>query len=221
MPSCNPCTDFVTPGLRGWSGSARCRKLRCKLACCTPKAGSISTLDIIAGACALLALSPLLLTVIVLIKLEDRGPIFFRQTRVGLRGRHFGMWKFRSMVIDAERQKRKLLDLSHRDGPHFKVKNDPRVTRFGRFLRRFSLDELPQLINVLRGEMAIIGEKTGQTTLTLHSKCADKTYPIEVVATCMPSESALTPRCCAQATPPSATACKATGPATGSPFSAP
>ena len=117
-------------------------------------------LDIIAGACALVALSPLLLAVVVLIKLEDRGPIFFRQTRVGLRGRHFGMWKFRSMVLNAEKLKDQLLAKNEmQGGVTFKMKNDPRITRIGKWLRKFSIDEMPQLYNVLQGDMSLVGPR--------------------------------------------------------------
>ena len=103
-------------------------------------------LDILAGTAGLLALSPLLLTVIALIKLEDRGPVFFRQTRVGLRGRLFGMWKFRSMVMNADKLKDTLLAQNEmQGGVTFKMKNDPRITRIGKWLRKFSIDEMPQL----------------------------------------------------------------------------
>ena len=117
-------------------------------------------LDILAGACALLALSPVLLTVIALIKLEDGGPIFFRQMRVGLRGRLFGMWKFRSMVLNADKLKDQLLKQNEmQGGVTFKMKNDPRVTRIGKYLRKFSIDEMPQLWNVLQGDMSLVGPR--------------------------------------------------------------
>ena len=117
-------------------------------------------LDILAGAGALLALSPVLLTVIALIKLEDGGPIFFRQMRVGLRGRLFGMWKFRSMVLNADALKDQLLKQNEmQGGVTFKMKNDPRVTRIGKYLRKFSIDEMPQLWNVLQGDMSLVGPR--------------------------------------------------------------
>ncbi len=117
-------------------------------------------LDILAGTAGLLALSPLLLTVIALIKLEDRGPIFFQQKRVGLRGRLFGMWKFRSMVINADKLKDTLLAQNEmKGGVTFKMKNDPRITRVGKYLRKFSIDEMPQLWNVLHGEMSLVGPR--------------------------------------------------------------
>ena len=117
-------------------------------------------LDILAGTAGLLALSPLLLTVIALIKLEDRGPIFFRQMRVGLRGRPFGMWKFRSMVMNADKLKDTLLAQNEmQGGVTFKMKNDPRITRIGKYLRKFSIDEMPQLYNVLQGDMSLVGPR--------------------------------------------------------------
>jgi lipopolysaccharide/colanic/teichoic acid biosynthesis glycosyltransferase len=113
----------------------------------------------IAGA-ALLILWPLLLLIAILIRADSEGPVIFRQRRLGLRGRPFWVLKFRTMVVDAEDR---LKDLEHLNESHggvlFKIKRDPRITRFGHFLRRSSLDELPQLINVLRGEMSVIGPR--------------------------------------------------------------
>ena len=117
-------------------------------------------IDILAGTLGLLAVSPLLITVIALIKLEDRGPIFFQQKRVGLRGRPFGMWKFRSMVINADKLKDTLLAQNEmKGGVNFKIKNDPRITRVGKYLRKFSIDEMPQLWNVLHGDMSLVGPR--------------------------------------------------------------
>jgi exopolysaccharide biosynthesis polyprenyl glycosylphosphotransferase len=115
--------------------------------------------DIAASGFALLTLSPLLLTVAVLVKLTSRGPILFKQERVGLHGRRFFMLKFRSMVVNAEELKAKLVAQNEMNGPVFKMKRDPRVTAVGRFIRKYSIDELPQLINVLRGEMTIVGPR--------------------------------------------------------------
>lgn len=115
--------------------------------------------DVVLSAAALVALSPLLLVVAALVKATSKGPVFFKQVRVGLRGRTFGMYKFRSMVVDAERQLGALRDRNEQTGPVFKMRHDPRVTRVGRFIRRFSIDELPQLLNVLRGEMSIVGPR--------------------------------------------------------------
>ncbi|MXO66340.1 WecB/TagA/CpsF family glycosyltransferase [Altererythrobacter endophyticus] len=116
-------------------------------------------MDAALSALAIIMLLPIFFAVALAIKLEDRGPVFFRQTRVGERGRNFGMLKFRSMHIDAEARRAQLLALSERDGTCFKMKHDPRITRTGRILRRFSLDELPQLVNVLKGEMSLVGPR--------------------------------------------------------------
>lgn len=104
-------------------------------------------------------ISPILFAISVAIKIEDGGPIFFRQRRVGLNGRIFHCLKFRTMVINAEALRVKLETQNEQSGPVFKMKNDPRVTRVGRFLRRTSLDELPQFFNVLKGEMSIVGPR--------------------------------------------------------------
>jgi exopolysaccharide biosynthesis polyprenyl glycosylphosphotransferase len=115
--------------------------------------------DIAASACALWALLPLLLVVAAIIKLTSRGSVLFKQTRTGLYGRTFHMLKFRSMVVNAEELKARLAALNEQQGPVFKMKNDPRITWIGRFIRKFSIDELPQLINVLRGDMSIVGPR--------------------------------------------------------------
>jgi exopolysaccharide biosynthesis polyprenyl glycosylphosphotransferase len=115
--------------------------------------------DIVASALGLLALSPLLVGIASYIRLADGSPVFFRHRRVGLHGRPFDCLKFRTMVLDAEARHDELEGLSNIRGPAFKMHNDPRITRVGRRLRRWSLDELPQLINVLRGEMSIVGPR--------------------------------------------------------------
>jgi lipopolysaccharide/colanic/teichoic acid biosynthesis glycosyltransferase len=97
-----------------------------------------------------------------LIKLEDGGPVFYRQQRVGLNGEEFGCWKFRSMYVDAERREAELRAEANHEGALFKLERDPRVTRLGGFLRRYSVDELPQLINVVRGEMSLVGPRPQQ-----------------------------------------------------------
>jgi exopolysaccharide biosynthesis polyprenyl glycosylphosphotransferase len=107
----------------------------------------------------LFMLAPIMLFIVIMIKLTSRGPIIFRQERVGLRGRKFYIYKFRTMVQNAEQLKQKLEALNESDGPTFKIKHDPRITPFGRFLRKSGLDELPQLFNVLRGEMSLIGPR--------------------------------------------------------------
>ena len=116
--------------------------------------------DIIASLLFLLVFSPLFLFIAALIKLEDGGPIFFPQIRVGQFGRKFTMWKFRSMCLDAEsRMKELFAQNQHAEGITFKIKNDPRVTRIGKWLRKFSLDELPQFFNVLTGDMSLVGPR--------------------------------------------------------------
>ncbi len=115
--------------------------------------------DIVASSAALVVLSPLMLGVAVAIKLTSRGPVLFRQERVGFHGSSFHMLKFRSMVINAEELKKKLLAQNEQSGPVFKMQRDPRITAVGRWIRKFSIDELPQLLNVLRGEMTIVGPR--------------------------------------------------------------
>ncbi|HET6744064.1 MAG TPA: sugar transferase, partial [Kribbella sp.] len=115
--------------------------------------------DRVVGGLMVLALSPLLLITAILVKLSSRGPVLFRQTRVGRGGEQFRMLKFRTMVVDAEERKAELHALNEGNGILFKLRDDPRVTRIGRYLRRFSIDELPQLVNVLRGEMSLVGPR--------------------------------------------------------------
>ena len=116
--------------------------------------------DIVVSLLALLLLSPMMFLVAMLIKLESRGPIIFQQVRVGQYGRHFKFLKFRSMYNDAYQRKAELLPQNQSsDGVIFKMKHDPRVTRVGRFIRKFSIDELPQLFNVLSGDMSLVGPR--------------------------------------------------------------
>lgn len=126
-------------------------------------AGSFSALkrimDIAIALVALTFLAPLLAIVAILIKLDSRGPVIFKQRRCGEGGREFEMYKFRTMVEDAEIRKAELLQKNEMDGPIFKIKKDPRVTRVGRWLRRLSLDETLQLINVLKGDMSLVGPR--------------------------------------------------------------
>jgi exopolysaccharide biosynthesis polyprenyl glycosylphosphotransferase len=116
-------------------------------------------IDIVVSTGLLLALTPLLATVILLIRLDSPGPIFFAQERVGFNKRRFRILKFRTMVHGSDQQQQMLEELNEAEGPVFKIKNDPRVTRVGRFLRRFSIDELPQLFNVLKGDMSLVGPR--------------------------------------------------------------
>ncbi len=116
-------------------------------------------LDIVVASLALVLAAPLMALTALAIKLDSPGPALFRQVRVGYRGRTFGCLKFRSMYVDAERRRLELVSLNEADGPIFKMKNDPRVTRVGRVIRKLSIDELPQLLNVLRGEMSLVGPR--------------------------------------------------------------
>ncbi len=118
-----------------------------------------SAFDRSAAIVALLVASPLLLAIGLAIRLSSEGPALFRQVRIGLGGRHFVMWKFRTMTVDAEERLEEVRHLNEHDGLLFKIADDPRMTRFGRFLRRWSIDELPQLWNVVRGEMSIVGPR--------------------------------------------------------------
>jgi exopolysaccharide biosynthesis polyprenyl glycosylphosphotransferase len=115
-------------------------------------------MDLTLSAIGLIFVSPVLAVIAVAIKLDSRGPVFFRQTRIGHAGRPFSMLKFRSMVDDADAQKCDLLELNEADGL-FKIADDPRITRVGKWIRRLSLDELPQLVNVVKGEMSLVGPR--------------------------------------------------------------
>jgi exopolysaccharide biosynthesis polyprenyl glycosylphosphotransferase len=116
-------------------------------------------LDLAGSLLGLLAVSPLLLLIAAAIKLDSRGPVLFRQTRVGRDGRHFRICKFRTMCVDAEAQKQALRERNEAGDGLFKIADDPRVTRVGRFLRKTSLDELPQLFNVVGGGMSLVGPR--------------------------------------------------------------
>ena len=131
-----------------------------------PRAGSPAgglrakrAFDVTVTLLALLALWPVLALIALAVRINSRGPAFFVQTRIGQDGARFGMVKFRSMYADAEALRAALLATSDRDGLCFKMKDDPRVTPLGRFLRRSSLDELPQLFNVLWGDMSLVGPR--------------------------------------------------------------
>ena len=115
--------------------------------------------DIVASACALILLSPLFLFLVIKIKSEDGGPAFYSQERIGKDEKPFKMWKFRSMIVDADKMLDKLEDQNEIDGAMFKIKDDPRVTKIGHVIRKYSLDELPQLWNVLIGDMSLVGPR--------------------------------------------------------------
>lgn len=115
--------------------------------------------DFTASLLALIPLSIVFIAIALLIKLDDHGPVFFTQTRVGRHGKKFKIYKFRSMRVDAEDLLERLLAKNQVDGPMFKMKDDPRISRVGKFLRKYSLDELPQLFNVLIGNMSLVGPR--------------------------------------------------------------
>lgn len=128
-----------------------------------PQAGPVwvakRAMDYVIATLGLIALSPVFALAALAIKLDTRGPVFFRQERVGRNGVPFDVWKFRSMVQGAERMLGDIAHLNEAEGAYFKIERDPRTTRVGRFLRRLSIDELPQLLNVLRGEMSLVGPR--------------------------------------------------------------
>jgi exopolysaccharide biosynthesis polyprenyl glycosylphosphotransferase len=130
---------------------------------CTPDASWQALfkqlLDLLGASALLLVFSPVMMLAAGLIKLSSPGSILFRQQRCGLNGRPFTMLKFRSMVSDAEQRKHEIEILNEMSGPVFKASNDPRITTVGRLLRKFSIDEFPQLLNVLRGEMSLVGPR--------------------------------------------------------------
>ena len=115
--------------------------------------------DRVGAALILLALSPLLLSAAFLIRCSSSGPALFKQERIGKDGQPFTIWKFRTMHLDAERRLAELEHLNESDGVLFKMKDDPRITKVGKYLRRFSIDEFPQLVNVLRGDMSLVGPR--------------------------------------------------------------
>jgi lipopolysaccharide/colanic/teichoic acid biosynthesis glycosyltransferase len=117
------------------------------------------TFDVVGATLVLVALSPLLFASAVLVKLTSRGPLLYRSRRNGIGGVPFDCFKFRTMRTDADQMQAELEELNEADGPLFKIRDDPRLTPVGGMLRRFSIDELPQLVNVLRGEMSIVGPR--------------------------------------------------------------
>lgn len=117
------------------------------------------TIDIFCSLIGLIVLSPILLAVGIAIKLESKGQIIFSQDRVGKEGKMFKIYKFRSMVVNAEELKEKLSSKNEMSGPMFKIKKDPRVTKVGKFIRKTSIDEFPQLFNILKGEMSLVGPR--------------------------------------------------------------
>lgn len=116
-------------------------------------------IDIFCSFIGIIFLSPVFIIVGAIIKLDSKGPVIFSQKRVGKDGKEFKMYKFRSMVVNAEELKKKLVHQNEMSGPMFKMKDDPRITKIGKFIRKTSIDELPQLINVLKGEMSLVGPR--------------------------------------------------------------
>lgn len=116
-------------------------------------------IDIICSFVGILVLSPLFIIIAIIVKFTSKGPVFFSQKRVGRNGKEFDMYKFRSMVVNAEELKEKLAAQNEMSGPMFKMKDDPRVTKVGKFIRKTSLDELPQLWNILKGDMSLVGPR--------------------------------------------------------------
>lgn len=122
--------------------------------------GSKRIFDFVASLFGLIILSPLFLIVAIAIKMEDpKGPVFYSQVRLGKKQSPFKMYKFRSMIVDADKHLKELLSENEVDGAMFKMKEDPRVTRVGQFIRKYSIDELPQLVNVLLGNMSLVGPR--------------------------------------------------------------
>lgn len=116
-------------------------------------------IDVVCSFLGVLVLSPLFIIIAIIIKTTSKGPVFFSQKRVGKNGKEFDMYKFRSMVVNAEELKEKLAAQNEMSGPMFKMKDDPRVTKVGKFIRKTSIDELPQLWNVLKGNMSLVGPR--------------------------------------------------------------
>ncbi|HPF03940.1 MAG TPA: exopolysaccharide biosynthesis polyprenyl glycosylphosphotransferase [Bacteroidales bacterium] len=126
------------------------------------KSAAVTTkkiLDILISGILLILLAPVMIIIGIIIFITSKGPVIYKQTRVGFRGRNFDLYKFRTMIRGADELRDELGNLNEADGPVFKMRNDPRITKFGRFLRRSGLDELPQLVNVFKGEMSLIGPR--------------------------------------------------------------
>lgn len=144
------------------------------------------TIDFFLTILILIFISPLMLAIALLIKIHDGGPVFFKQVRVGRQGRLFKLLKFRTMVINAEELQKDIMVLNEQDGPVFKIKNDPRITKIGMFLRKTSLDELPQFINVLLGEMSIVGPRPPiPSEVKQYKRCLHRRLSINPGITCI------------------------------------
>ena len=162
-----PFADSIDYWIRSSTAGGRFRlrlKMKCKLfawkAVIFFAHGLKRLFDILASGAALIIASPVFLLTALAIKIEDGGPVFFRQMRVGYRGKQFGMWKFRSMVTNAEELKLQLQQQNEMSGGVlFKMKKDPRITKVGHFIRKYSIDEMPQFWNVLVGDMSVVGPR--------------------------------------------------------------
>lgn len=142
--------------------------------------------DIVGAAVALIVFSPIMVAVAIAIKLASKGPIIFKQQRAGLGGRPFMFYKFRTMILDAEARRKDLLKYNERAGPAFKMTNDPRVTRVGDFIRKWSLDELPQLFSVLRGDLSLVGPRPLPIEeASQHNQWQDKRLDVTPGITCI------------------------------------
>ncbi|HEX4948298.1 MAG TPA: sugar transferase [Blastocatellia bacterium] len=143
--------------------------------------------DLMAASALLLLSGPLFVVVAVAIKMEARGPVFFVQERMGYNKRRFHLFKFRTMVVDAEARMKEIEHLNEKEGPIFKIKNDPRITRVGRFLRKTSIDELPQLINVLLGDMSLVGPRplSMRDALGLNAAWQKRRFSVKPGITCL------------------------------------
>ena len=150
---------LLTGDYSNWRRTARLKRYRWRLTIALAL-GMKRLLDIVGSLVALILLSPVFLITMAAIKLDDGGPVFFRQVRVGENGRLFNIIKFRSMVLNADKIKDEILEVNqHAEGVTFKMKDDPRITRPGKWIRKLSIDEFPQFVNVLKGEMSLVGPR--------------------------------------------------------------
>lgn len=131
-------------------------------------------IDVIGSIVALVVFTPTMLVIMLLIKLEDKGPVFYGQTRIGKNGAEFQMWKFRSMIENAHELRSQMMAQNDADGPMFKIKDDPRVTKIGHFIREKSLDEIPQFFNVLKGEMSLVGPRPSLPEEVMEFDCRER-----------------------------------------------
>lgn len=162
----------------------KCIIWRCVIA---GRTASKRSFDAVVSGVMLILMIPLFLLIALLIKLEDGGPVIFTQTRVGRHGRQFKMYKFRSMCLDAEKRLGEVIDQNqHAEGVTFKVKNDPRITLVGKWLRKYSLDELPQFFNVFKGDMSLVGPRPPlPREVALYSLADRRRLEVQTGITCL------------------------------------